>query len=231
MSTSHVSASDLALQFTASSPIVSAMATPFPGICAIQIQSHAVDGQAIINTVHITDPGLGTAPDLTTLGDLATQFWTWIASTYTALCTTDVTIDQTVAKQVEDPTAPGVILEAAHPIGVAGTRGLGARQGPRSLCGVASFKTPVASRRFRGHNFLPPVMDVASLSGNNLDATGAYWTAAQAYVAKLQAGCAPAVTWTGAQLSAWRLAIYSKRRPARAAEDEDGIPPLSRAGR
>jgi hypothetical protein len=74
-----------------------------------------------------------------------------------------------------------------------------------------SLKTPVASRRFRGHNFLPPIMDVASLSGNNLDTSAAYWTAAAAYVAKLQTGCAPTVTWTGTNLSAWRLSIYSKK--------------------
>ena len=73
----------------------------------------------------------------------------------------------------------------------------------------ASMKTPNASRRFRGHNFLPPIVDVASLSGNVLDPSAAYATAAAAYVAKLQTGCQPSVTWTGTDLSAWSLCIYS----------------------
>lgn len=187
------------------------MATPFPGIAQVQIQSHMTDGQAVVNSLHITDPGMGTAPDLPTITALATEWWTYFSATYLALSPTSMTVDQVVVRQVEDPTAPGVILEAAHPVAAAGTRGLGARQGPQSLCGVVSLKTPVASRRFRGHNFLPPIEDVASLSGNNLDGSGAYWTAAQAYVAKLQTGCAPSVTWTGSNLSSWRLSIYSRR--------------------
>lgn len=186
------------------------MTTPFAGIAQVQIQSHMADGQAVVNSVHITDPGLGVAPDLPTLTALATEWWTYFSTTYTALAPTTMTIDQIVTRQVEDPTSPGVILEAAHPVGTAGSRGTGARQGPQSLCGVASFKTPVASRRFRGHNFLPPILDVASLSGNSLDGSAAYQTAAAAYVARLQTGCAPTVTWTGTNLSAWRLSIYSR---------------------
>lgn len=179
------------------------------GLAQLQIQSHAADGQAVVNSLHVCNPAAGSPPDVPTLLGLATEFWAWISATYTALCCTDVTIDQIVARQVNDPATPGLILEAAYTVGTAGTRGTGARQGPRSLCGIASIKTPTASRRFRGHNFLPPITDVASLSGNNLDPSGTYHTAAAAYVAKLQAGCEPSPTWTGTHLASYSLAIYS----------------------
>jgi hypothetical protein len=193
------------------------------GLAQLQIQSHMDDGQAVLNTLAICDPSSGSPPDVPTLLGLATEFWTWIASTYTALAPTTMTIDQVLARQVDDPASPGLILEAAHPVGVVGTRGTGARQGPTSLCGVASIKTPTASRRFRGHNFLPPIIDVASLSGNNLDGSAAYATAATAYIAKLQAGCVTTLTWTGTHLSAWSLAIYSLK------SDQLAGPPYAQA--
>jgi hypothetical protein len=183
--------------------------TAFNGLAQIQIQSHMADGQAVLNTLHINDAGAGSPPDVPTLTALAHEFWTWISGTYLALCTTTCTVDQVVARQVSDPTAPVIVLEAAYPVGTAGSRGTGARQGPTSLCGIASIKTPNASRRFRGHQFLPPIEDVASLSGNNLDGSAAYYTAAAAYIAKLQAGCAPSPTWTGTNLASWTLCIYS----------------------
>lgn len=181
----------------------------FNGLAQLQIQGHMADGQAVLNTLHINDVGAGTPPDVTALTNLASDFWAWISGTYLALASTTLTVDQVVARQVSDPTAPVIVLEASHPVGTAGSRGTGARQGPQSLCGIASIKTPNASRRFRGHQFLPPIVDVASLSGNNLDGSGAYATAAAAYVAKLQAGCAPSPTWTGSTLAAWTLCIYS----------------------
>ena len=183
--------------------------TAFNGLAQIQIQSLMDDGQAVSNSVHINDVGAGTPPDVPTLLQLATDWWTYFSATYLALAPTTMTVEQVVARQVSDPAAPVIVLEATHPVGTAGSRGTGARQGPQSLCGIASMKTPNASRRFRGHNFLPPIVDVASLSGNVLDPSAAYATAAAAYVAKLQTGCQPSVTWTGTDLSAWSLCIYS----------------------
>jgi hypothetical protein len=183
--------------------------TAFNGLAQLQIQSHMADGQAVLNTVHINDVGAGSPPDVTALTNLATDFWSWISGTYLALAPTTMTVDQVIARQVSDPTSPVIVLEAAHPVGAAGTRGTGARQGPQSLCGIASIKTPNASRRFRGHLFLPPIVDVASLDNNNIAASSAYQTAAAAFVAKLQAGCAPTPSWTGSALAAWTLCIYS----------------------
>lgn len=181
----------------------------FNGLAQLQIQSTLSDGQAVNNTVHLANTGLGAPPDVTKLTDLATQWWTYFSATYLALSPTTMTVQQILTKQVIDPASGGIPLEAAHPVGTAGTRGTGARQGPNSLCGVIAFKTPNASRRFRGHNFAPPIVDVASLSGNQLDPAGAYKTALDAYIVKLQTGCLPAVTWTGAELSSWHLCIYS----------------------
>lgn len=181
------------------------------GIAKVSMVSHLGSGQTIVNTVHIAKAGLGTPPTITQLSDLAAQWSTYFAPTYEALLTTQDTFDRIQVSQVPDPAAPTAPLEAVQLVNAGGGRTPGGAQVPDSLCAVLSLKTTIASRRFRGHLFMPPVINNASVaSGNNVGTSGAYYTALSNFAARLATGGTLAPTWTGAELSTWVLVVYSR---------------------
>lgn len=170
-----------------------------------------VSGQAVSNTFHIADPGAGSPPGFTDLLALADEVNTWLGTEYRQLMSDQCTHDAVIARQVSDPLNPVIVLEATKTVGVAGTRSSTGNHIPEAICAVIAEKTPNASRRFRGHMFAPPAVNQAAVNGDNLATTDAYWTALAAYIAKLQAGCQPTVTWTGTHLASYELSIYSKK--------------------
>lgn len=183
----------------------------FNGLAGVTFLSTAPNGQGISNTFHVSNPGAGSPPDLTELTALGTDLVTWFGTAYRATLGTTSTLVNVTTRQVSDPTTPSVILEAVTVVNGAGSRSVGAGSSvPYSLCGVLSLHTPNASRRSRGHMFLPPCQVSGPLAGNLLNTGDAYYTNAVALAAKFAAGCGVSPTWTGSHLSNYGLVIYSK---------------------
>ena len=189
--------------------------TALAGLISLQLVSHIDNGQQISNTIHVSDETAGSPPDLTHLQGVVEEFAALAVTPYKNLLTTADTFDTIIGKQVADPLSvpPDVVLEYQHTVGGAGTRTFpAANRGPDQLCGLVGFYTPNASRRFRGHNFMPPLHDNTQLQGEALSPTGSYYIAMGGWVTFLQTGLVNATTrWTGSHLGAYSIVIYSKR--------------------
>lgn len=181
----------------------------FNGLARIQVHSQLASGQACLNSFYIAQTGAGAPPSLADLGSLLTEIHTWLGTQYRAVLTTADTLVEYKAFQVPDPTNPSPPLEAVQPENLAGTRTVASDPSPQSLCSILSWKTPNASRRFRGHIFLPPAKDASALINDGYKGSQAYWVAVVALQAKFQAGCGPTVSWTGSHLANYFLSVYS----------------------
>jgi len=187
---------------------------PLPGLAQFQLLSVLDSGQHVVNTFHVVKPAQSTPPDLGQLGALAFEFNQWIGQTYLNLCSNRSTFTSITTQQVRDPKVipTDVVLEYEFSIGARGTRPDGSGTvSAQEICGLIQYKTPNASRRFRGHNFLPPCLDDKAYSSESLLPASTYGVATTAWVAKLAAGVIDAQTrWTGGELSGWSLCCYSR---------------------
>lgn len=183
----------------------------FNGLAKIQIASSMASGQAVLNTFYVSDTALGHPPALADLSGLCTDLHTFLGTQYRAVLTTGDTLVEYRAYQVADPTDPEPVLEASDAIALAGTRTVSSDPSPQSLCALLSLKTPNASRRFRGHLFMPPAKDASALIADGFKPSQAYMVAVNALQTKFRAGNGPTPTWTGTTLSNYGLVVYSHR--------------------
>jgi hypothetical protein len=193
------------------------------GLIKVNFLSHLSDAQVVSNTFHIVNPGAGAPPDETELLNVATEAAAQFATSYKSLHVVSSFWDVVVCKQVSDGLAADVLLEATYAVAAAGTRTETGSYIPNGICGVASIKTPNASRRFRGHLMLPPCRTAGSVDGNVLNSSNAYTTAANAFIADLNDGTVGGGGWSGASLGDYNLCIFS--RTAALASD----PPVANA--
>jgi hypothetical protein len=180
------------------------------GMVRVNFLSKLVSGQAISNTFYLHDDGAGAPPafdDMVTLGE---DIGDWFGDAYKGLLQEDDTFQSITVYQVADPTAPEPVLEATNHVNLAGTLGPGPRGTPDSISGLISFKTPNASRRYRGHLFIPGTPDPTDLNGDIFVPTGDYADARTALQGNFQAGIITAITWTGDKLPDYNLVIFSK---------------------
>lgn len=182
-----------------------------PGLASVQLLSTANNGQTVSNTFHVTNLSAGSAPDFAELLLLATQMAAQISTTYRAVLTTDATFNSVICRNIVDPTTTDVYQEATFAVNAAGTRATTGSHIPTSVCAVLALKTPNASRRFRGHLFLPPANNASAVTGDGLDQTNAYWTNSLAFAAELAKGTPGGSGWTGSSLSHYSLVIWSKK--------------------
>lgn len=183
----------------------------FNGLASVQFLGHDFDGQTTSNTFHIHNSGAGSPPDFAELETLGTQLLAQFTTEYRGMGGTAWTWDSIITRQVFDPLAPVVYEEAVTAVDLAGTRTTGGPYCPQGLCGVISMKTPNASRRFRGHMFLPPTRSADQIDGNVFQVTEDYWLNGVTYAAELFKGTPLGSGWTGSALSDYGLVIYSKR--------------------
>ena len=184
----------------------------FNGLAKVTFSSTLASNQQVSNTFYVGKASLGSPPDLTTLGNLASDLQTWFSTTYRAILDTSAKWDSITVYQVPDPTAPAVPLEYQLAVALAGTRTPAGSIGPGSLCGVIQLKTPNASRRFRGHLFAPPSLNGGDVgSGDKINLASGYGLQLSNLAAKFAAGAGTSPTWTGTTLASWTLSIYSKR--------------------
>lgn len=182
------------------------------GLAKCTILSKLGNGQAVSNTFHISKSGAGSPPDLTELTDLAVQIGTWFGTSYEAALLAADTLYSVTTYQVTDPVAIVPIEESVNVIAHVGTNGSSGRTAPASTCPVLSLHTAVASRRARGHLFLPPTIAGSDFTTANAYSTGSSnWSNYTALQGKYAAGCGLSPTWTGAELSQWTLCIFSKK--------------------
>jgi hypothetical protein len=180
------------------------------GLVTVNFLSHLSDAQAVSNTFHLSNQGAGSPPDEAHLEALASQLHDQFAVTYRALHVVSSVWDTITCTQVSDGLANDVLLQATFAVAQQGTRTESGTYVPNGLCGVASLKTPNASRRFRGHLMLPPCRTAGSVDGNALNPTNAYYTAAAAFAAEMAKGSPTGAGWTGSELGDYFLAIFSK---------------------
>jgi len=186
------------------------------GLAAVNFLSHQGDGQVSSNTIHIFNASAGAPPDVTELTNLATQVVAQFSATYRAMLTTNATWDQVVVKSVKLPGTTDIPGEAANSPNLAGLRTVTGTAIPQGLCGVISLRVPAATRRFRGHIFCPPAYNAGAVSGNGLDPANAYSIALVNFALELAKGTPTGAGWTGAQLSAYKLVVYSPTQAAAA---------------
>lgn len=181
------------------------------GLAVVRLVSQLATGQAIVNSFHISKPALGSPPTYDQLFQLATDIQAYLSPTYRPLLLTDSTFQKVEVEQVIDPNAPAVPLKAVYNLNAAGTRTTSNPRTPQSLCAVLSFGTPNASRRFRGHLFLPPALDNGQVNGDSFTSGGTYIVNCNGFAAAIGGGRAPSPTWTGTELASWFLALYSRK--------------------
>jgi len=182
----------------------------FNGLARIQLLSSLVTGQGVSNTFYLSKSGAGSPPSLTNLNDLSTQLYTWLGTQYRALLGTNAQFNSISAEQVSDPLSPVTVLKYVNTLNVAGSRTPASPAAPQSATAVMSLQTPNASRRFRGHLFMPPFLDPSNMSGDSWNTGSGNWTSLSSFNSKMNAGCGTSPTWTGAELSGWTLSIYSR---------------------
>ena len=183
----------------------------FHGLASVQIVSHTPSLQTISNTFHVSDTSKGAAPSFAELTQLGLDVGTYFATTYKAMFGSDHTLDKIVTRNIADPTDPDVPQEATNTLSVAGTRTTSGTSVPENLCGLMFMQTPNASRRFRGHLFLPPLQTAGAINGGLLQTSDSYYTAATAFRDKLRTGYVTSRTWTGTELSKYDLVLYSRK--------------------
>lgn len=186
------------------------------GLVQVNIRSHEADLQQTSNTFHIFNPSAGAPPDVTELTTLATQLASQLTTVYRAMLVTTATLDDIVCKSVNLPGGSDIPGEATSTINQAGTRTIAGTAMPKALCALVALRVPAATRRFRGHMFMPPAFNSGSVAGNNLDTSNAYYTAVVAYAAELAKGTPTGAGWTGSSLSHYQLVVYSPTQAAAA---------------
>lgn len=186
------------------------------GLIAVNIRSHEADLQQTSNTFHIFNPSAGAPPDVTELTTVATQLVTQFATLYRAMIVTTGTLDEIVCKSVNLPGGSDIPGEATATVNAAGTRTIAGTALPKALSGLIALRVPAATRRFRGHMFMPPIFNSGGVAGNNLDTSNAYYTAVVAYAAELAKGTPTGSGWTGSSLSHYQLVVYSPTQAAAA---------------
>jgi len=187
------------------------VAAPLSDIVRVQFKSLVSPiSQTCLNTFHIGKAGSG-IPSLATMTALATELQTAFTSTYRGMLRTADSWQSIIVSQIADPLDPDPEVRFEKTVNLAGTRTNPATTVPDAICAVASLRSPLASRRYRGHLFLPPSLDQASIAGQAFLTSNAYFLAAQALVATFATGVGPSQTWAGTNLSTWQLVLYSKR--------------------
>lgn len=178
-----------------------------------------VQGQEVVNTWHVaTDKGtsLWSWPLDTTASpqDVADHFDTKLTALYRAMVTTDGLFHGWTVTDEHDPADPQKVPEAAtKAVELAGTRSnTTGTECPLELCGMARLSTGKGGRSFRGRSFLPPVVERAQITDQNLG-SGSYWTACTAFITELTKGFADQSGWL-TPWSSWdaNIVVYSRHR-------------------
>jgi hypothetical protein len=180
------------------------------GLVRVNFLSRLNSGQAVSNTFYMHDDGAGSPPAFDDMVTLGSDLNDWFGAAYLDMLQEDDLFQSITVYQVADPTAPEAVLEATFHANDAGTSGAGPRGTPDSIAGVISFKTPNASRRYRGHIFIPGPDDPTQLNGDVYVPGGDYLERASILKGNFAAGIIGAITWTGDKLPDYNLVIFSK---------------------
>lgn len=137
----------------------------------IALEAHNKATNALIICVlHVEVDTLASPPNW---GSIATDVDAWLSQHWQNMLSTADRYDQCV---VTDENYPGSTHgQGVHVSGVDGTRTLTDTSLRPAVCGVVSWKTAVAKRYARGHNFLPPAYSSQSSAANG------GWQGANAY--------------------------------------------------
>lgn len=149
----------------------------------VQFQSSRFDGQQARNTFHVQHDGGDL--DLAALQTLAAAFVDQWGGTYAGVLANGWTLDFVNVQQTKEARVVGdAPVEWSEAADIDGTRSGTGDAAPEELCALLSLKTGLASRRFRGRQFMPPAEFINQVNGENVKASSTYETNVNALAAK-----------------------------------------------
>jgi len=188
---------------------------PLNGLIRVNLIGTALSNQQVANTFYVGELSSNSAPSYDKLQGVAEDLYTWLGTQYRATIHDATTFNRIECHQVADPTVvpPELTLKYVKTVDLPGTRAQsGSTITAQQECALLAFATGIASRKFRGHNFLPPALDIAALNGANWSSTSTYWLSCVQYKARIEAGIEGASSrWTGPELGNWVLVQYSRK--------------------
>lgn len=160
---------------------------PIGNTLLLQFQSHLPDIAVVRNSFHVRrNETAGDVDEAFLVSLLNADGTDNLVDAYRAMLTSNMEFDGVFVRQVQDPLNPSdPKLEHYRPIGLPGLRTPGSPGSPMEACAIASLHSDTASRRFRGHVFLPPAIDSSQLGGSHWTLTGSYSVAIATFLAEL----------------------------------------------
>jgi hypothetical protein len=150
-----------------------------PKLLAVQFR-YTVTSDPCRNTFHVVaDEAIWGDVEFIDLPALAESFANEFADPWRDMIesTTPGTFDEVVVSQVPDPRVAGdPYSDGGFTVGQNGTWTVGGDFGPSELCLVASFKTNLVGRRYRGRLYMPPAVRAADYRGESVQLTGGEYT-------------------------------------------------------
>lgn len=158
----------------------------FSDIFEVQFQARDGGGQAFRNTLHFRRNPTAGAVDATFLAALAGDAnTTTLRTKYLAILTASQRLDGILFRATRDPLFPDDERDEFYFVSNAlGTRTDPTNKAPIELGCIVKLSGDLAGRRYRGRNWLPPIMDRDQIVGESRSA-GGYETAINAYLAEL----------------------------------------------
>lgn len=151
----------------------------------IALEAHDnLTGALIVNVLHVEVDTLTSPPNW---GSIAADVHTWLGTPWNNILTTNETFDQVV---VTDENYPGSTHgQGVSTVATQGARTLNDNHIDPAMCLVVSWKTAVAKRYARGHNFLPPATDGSAITGGGIFlSTSPYYVACNGFTLTFAGG-------------------------------------------
>jgi hypothetical protein len=150
-----------------------------PTIHRVAIESTMASGAEVVNTFHLrVDEALPF--EGVTSEQILDQLEDQLIPTYRILHLNTTTVERIRLATEKDPLNPAdVSVGGVRELGVPGGMTVpGGTNAPRELCLVASLRSGLLGRSFRGHMFLPPMNDADDCDGELINANATYYGAA-----------------------------------------------------
>jgi|SRR5215471_431678 len=188
---------------------------PINGLASVNILASDPVGQTTSNTFHVVNESSSDPPDLAHLKGIADDLTTMVTNTWPLMLVVGSSLNSITVRQVRDVTVTPKedVLEFSKALGNAGARTVTGNQLPRQVCALMQFRSVVASRRFRSHNFLVPCFSEAAVNGDVFaGGSESYWSNINGWKSNLATGLADAPTrWSGTTISQYSLCNFSNK--------------------
>lgn len=143
--------------------------------------------------------------------EAAARVWEHLGNEFASLCQPALHIDSVVTREEVEYWNGAIPATGAHPVDVDGTSGSINLDLPRSLSGIINLKTDAAIRSGHGWIMCPPHQDKGAHTGGHWLTTSWYYTALQAFAAKIT----DEFDQSGTDTRHYKPVVYSQTRRRR----------------